>query len=172
MNAPNRIGSGGHKPRQDRRRVLIPARMKQGLSWTDVCIRNMSSRGLLLQGRSPPSPGSYVEIRRDNHIIVARVIWSNQNEFGAHAQDFLPIDQIIRGPEGAISAGDSRNEHQAERRAVPRPSFDRSHEASRQLSSVMQYGFMIIVGLSLAIATVSSVRKALISPLAIASANL
>jgi hypothetical protein len=171
MHASNRSAAGHFKPRQDRRRVLIPARMKQGVSWTDVCIRNLSSRGLLLQGRCPPRPGTYVEVRRGNHIIVARVIWTKELEFGAQTQDLLSMEQIIRAPEQATSAANPAGGH-TERRAAPRPSPNRSHEASRQLSSLMQYGFMIAVSVSLAAAAVAAVRNAVASPLSIVAANL
>ena len=171
MHASNRIGAGHHKPRSDRRRVLIPARMKQGVGWTDVCIRNMSSRGLLLQAPSPPRPGSYVEVRRGGHVIVARVIWTKEQEFGAQAQDALSIDQIVRGRDATSAVGDT-NKGPVDRRATSRPSFERSHEASRHLSSVMQYGFMIAVSLSLVWAAVAAVRGAFGSPMAIAAANL
>jgi hypothetical protein len=172
MYASNRTGAGQLKARQDRRRVLIPARMKQGVGWTDVCIRNISPRGLLLQGQSPPRPGSYVEVRRGSYIIVARVVWTKDQEFGAHAQDLLPIEQIIRGPAQTTSGAGHTNEVPVERRSAPRPSFERSHEASRHLSSLMQYGFTVMVSLSLAGAAVAAVRDALPKPLAAAAAHL
>jgi hypothetical protein len=83
MHASNRNGVGQLKARQERRRVLIPARIKQGAGWTDVCIRNLSPRGLLLHGQSPPRPGSYVEVRRGSYIIVAR-------EYGLRTRSSVP----------------------------------------------------------------------------------
>jgi hypothetical protein len=146
--------------------------MKQGMSWSDVCIRNMSSRGLLLQGQSPPRPGSYVEVRRGSHIIVARVVWTKDQEFGARAQDLLPIEQIVRGPERTASGVGRADQDPTERPTAARQGFELSHEASRHFSSLMQYGFMVVVSLSVAGAAVSAVRTALEAPLTIVAANL
>jgi hypothetical protein len=141
------------------------------VGWSDICIRNLSARGLLLQGPSPPSPGSYVEVRRGCHIIVARVVWANEQQFGAQAQDLLPIDQIILGADGVPAAAGATNESQVDRRTAPRPDFERSHDASRHLSSAMQFGFMLVVSATLATATYAAVSDALVNPLRIAAAS-
>jgi hypothetical protein len=54
-------------------KVLVKARMRNGNAWSDVCLVNLSSRGAGLQCATPPSAGSYVEIKRgSNVVIVAR----------------------------------------------------------------------------------------------------
>ena len=158
-----------HKPREVRRRVLVPARMKQGVTWTDVCIRNMSSRGLHLQVSSPPKPGTYVELRRGDHVIVARVIWSREQECGAQTQDLLPIDQIIQNRASTSSPVSSVGP--VDRRAMPRTTTQ-AHELSRQLSSGIQFGFIVLIGLSLAGAAVAAVKEALAVPMAVVAAKL
>lgn len=52
------------KPRELRRKVLISARMRTGASWGDVCLLNLSSRGVLAQAAVPPPKGAYIEVRR------------------------------------------------------------------------------------------------------------
>ena len=174
MDGRSGTGAQFHKPREARRRVLIPARMKQGMNWTDVCIHNVSPHGLLLRGRLPPSPGSYVEFRRGCHIIIARVIWVNEQDFGAKTQDVLPIDQIIREPnrEASPAIGNS-DVNRVERRGLPHTrSVVRSHEASRRRSSAIQFCFMIVVGGSFAAAVGAAVWDALTGPLAVAISHL
>ena len=166
---------GAQKPRETRRRVLIPARMKQGVSWADVCIRNMSSRDLFVQGRSAPRPGSYVEVRRGAHVIVARVIWSTEQEFGAQTQDLLRIDEIIQEPNrtNAPPPSGAGSSQQFERRAVPRAkTTQQAHELSRHLSSVMQFGFLVAVSLSFAGAAVAAVQDVFANPLKVVTASL
>jgi len=140
--------------------------LKQGVSWADICIRNMSSRGLLVQGRSPPDPGTYVEVRRGEHIIVARVVWSNGQEFGLQTQDQLHIDAILQDPNGANGATVTGAGERVERRAVPRtPTSQQAHDFSRHLASAMQFGFLLVLSLSLAGVAFAAVRDALATPL-------
>ena len=37
------------RPRELRRRVILPARLRTGADWSDTCMLNISSRGLLIQ---------------------------------------------------------------------------------------------------------------------------
>ena len=45
--------------------------MRSGASWHDVCILNLSLHGAGIQALEPPARGSYVEIRRGSHVIIA-----------------------------------------------------------------------------------------------------
>jgi hypothetical protein len=144
-----------------RRKVLIPARMKHGVGWSDVCIRDISSKGMLVQAGSPPGRGAYVEIRRGAHIIVAKVAWSQERQFGLTTQDLLPIDAIIQNPQGGSfgrSAG-AGPAVQVERRASARTTAQ-SHALSRHTSSLMQYGFMLVLALAGAVAVMGFLRDA------------
>ena len=42
------------KPRETRQKVVLPARMRAGAGAVDVCIRDVSSRGMLIQAGVPP----------------------------------------------------------------------------------------------------------------------
>ena len=148
------------KRRYTRRKVLIPARMKHDAGWSDVCIRDISTRGMLVQGAAPPKRGAYVELRRSAHVIVAKVTWVQERQFGLSTQDALPIESIIN-PE---AAGFGRSQAagaavQVERRAAPR-SAAQSHASSRHISGMMQYGFVIVIAVCLAIALLGFVRDA------------
>ena len=52
------------RPRELRRRVVIPARLRTGAQWTDACILNISSRGLLIRTARPVPEGSFVDVRK------------------------------------------------------------------------------------------------------------
>ncbi|HET9458509.1 MAG TPA: PilZ domain-containing protein [Sphingomicrobium sp.] len=87
------------KPREERRSVVLPARMRAGGGWDDVCILNLSQRGLMIHSSSPAQPGSYVEIRRGAQEIVARVVWRTNNRMGLLSQRRLQVAQVISGKE-------------------------------------------------------------------------
>ena len=73
--------------------------MRMGAVWRDASILDLSSRGLMIQAGEPLPGGSYVELRRGRHLIVARVIWSDDRRSGLRTQDVLPTDAIIAEPE-------------------------------------------------------------------------
>jgi hypothetical protein len=162
------------KRRHTRRKVLIPARMKHGAGWADICIRDISSRGMLVQGNSPPQRGSYVEVRRGAHIIIGKVAWAQERQFGLATQDVLPIDAIIRNPQAAGFGGAqaASSTVQQERRSAARKPAQQSHALSRQMSSLMQYGFMIMLALFFAVTFVGYVRDAFAGSLGSVAAGL
>lgn len=88
------LSGRSHKPRELRRRVIVPARLRQGIGWSDVSILNVSSRGLLIQAARPLEPGSHVELRKGRHVIKARVVWRDAARAGLQADDRLPVEEI------------------------------------------------------------------------------
>jgi hypothetical protein len=113
--------------------VLIRARMRLTTFWCDVCIVNISSRGLQLQAARPPQRGAFVEIRRGPHVIIGWVAWAKQHRFGIKAQDVLFVDAIIAEP-GDHEAQRGPVAHvPAERRAARRkpPPADRNRTMGR-----------------------------------------
>ena len=115
---PARSLGGGptlKKAREERLKVLLRARMLIGASWTEVCIVNITSRGLGLQAANPPRRGEYVEIRRGAHVIIGRVAWSGAHRFGIAAQGMMPVYSIINEPDRQVL-----DPEKVERRAAPR----------------------------------------------------
>lgn len=83
------------RPRELRRRVVLPARLRSGAQWSDACILNISSRGLMIQaGRAGPE-GTLVELRRGNLVIIAHVVWRDGARAGLATDDRLPVDEIL-----------------------------------------------------------------------------
>ncbi len=143
------------KPREDRRKVMLSARMRSGASWHDACILNMSSRGLMLQTAARTERGAYLEVRRGPHVIVARVIWTGQQRVGLKAQDRLSIEAIVT--EQAKTGGP---ETLVERRTAPRPRQDPAVR-SRQLSRMMQAVTLGGLGIAAAVIAVAGIQEAL-----------
>lgn len=143
------------KPREDRRKVMLSARMRSGASWHDACILNMSSRGLMLQTSARTERGAYLEVRRGPHVIVARVIWTGQQRVGLKAQDRLSVDAIVT--EQAKTGGP---ETLVERRTAPRPRQDPAVR-SRQLSRMMQAVTLGGLGIAAAVIAVAGIQEAL-----------
>lgn len=168
----------GMKPREPRVKVIIKARMRLDGVWADVCIRDISSRGLLLQAASAPSRNSYVEIYRGRHVIVARVVWTKDERFGVQTQDRLNIDAVIEEPD--LSGIEFRKARAAsptfERRSAPRPpSADDLRwkaERSRHLSKAAEFACLGALGASAAFLIFEGFYDAVAEPMATVSANL
>jgi hypothetical protein len=154
------------RPRELRRRVVLPARIRHGASWSDACILNMSSRGLLIHTSRPAPAGAEIELRRGEHMIVARVMWRDGAKAGLQADDRLPVEDIMTFGQAQglqLTAGGGR----VERRVQPR--LDERH---RWRAKALEFAGVITVGVSLASAAVLLVEEAFARPLAAVQAAL
>jgi hypothetical protein len=166
------------KPREPRTKVIIKARMRLDGVWADVCIRDISSRGLLVQAASAPARNSYVEIYRGRQVIVARVVWTKDERFGVQTQDRLDIDAVIQEPDlSGINYRKARVDSPTfERRTVPRqPSAQDLRwraERSRHLSRAAEFACIGALTASAAILIFGGLSRSFAEPLAAVSASL
>jgi PilZ domain len=161
---PGRKSSPLEKPRELRRRVIVPARLRHGSSWTDACILNISSRGLLIHTGRPLSRGAEVEIRRGEHVIVARVVWRDGGRAGLRADERVPVEDIVtlgRSPSLQLTAATG------ERRKHPR-----GQEGSRDRARMIEFAGVVAIAAALAVAGLMMVQAAFARPLAVAGAAL
>lgn len=132
------------KAREDRHSVLIRARMRAGGPALDVCVRNVSSRGMLLQANDVPAQGTYVEILLPDTVVVGRVMWTSERRFGIRARDRIPLHKLINGHArrpGAAAA--------APQRAAPSKAA-RGKASARSVGQSMQFVFLVACGVAAA----------------------
>ena len=160
----SRTSSSRQRPRELRRRVLVPARLRHGSSWSDACILNVSSRGLMIHTGRPISHGSKVEVRRGDHVIVARVVWRDGGRAGLRTEDRVPVEDIVtlgQSPNLRLTAT------KGERRKHPRPG-----DHSRLRGRLVEFGGVVLSAAALTGAGLSMVDAAFARPLAAVSAAL
>ena len=148
------------RPRELRRRVLLPARMRMDSSWCDACILNISSRGLMIHVGGGAPNGDTVELRRGHHVIVARVVWRDGSRAGLHSDDRLPVEEILslsQAPALQLTAAGAF----VDRRKQPR----REHEHSRWRARWLEFASVTVVGAGLAATVFSIVESALSKPM-------
>jgi hypothetical protein len=158
------------KPREPRQKVLIDARLRHDCGWSDARIVNLSSRGMLVRVAQAPARGSYVEIYRGPHRIVARVVWAQQDQFGAQAQDPITVDAIATGKEAeppvlANISSDRRFRRRAETAAE-------KHERSRRRSRRMEFLAVTAIGCAAAFLAFDTIDEMLSKPLKAVAAAL
>jgi hypothetical protein len=144
--------------------VVVPARLRHGASWSDACILNISSRGLMIHTGRPVTRGSEVEIRRGDHVIVARVMWREGGKAGLQAEDRVPLEEIV-------TLGHSQA-HQLTATSGERRKRTRPDDKSRLQARAIQFAGVAIIAASLASAGLFMVEEAFARPMALISASL
>ena len=153
-----------HKPRELRRRVVVPARLRHGASWSDACILNISSRGLMIHSGRPMVEGTQVEVRRGDHVILARVMWRDGGRAGLRAEERVPVEEIMtlgQSPSLQLTAANR------ERRKHPRAA-----DRSRLRGRAIEFAGVLTIAASLAGAALVIIEQAFARPLALVSAAL
>ena len=156
--------SRNQKPRELRRRVIVPARLRHGATWSDTCILNVSSRGLLIHTGRPIRGGNEVELRRGDHMILARVVWRDGARAGLRALERVPVEEIVllgraRAPEAPASTGDRRR-------------HPRSQQSSRLRGRTMEFAGVLGIVACLAAAGATMADAALARPLTLVTSAL
>lgn len=149
---------GGMRPRETRTTVLIPARIRAGGTWLDVRIRNVSSRGLMLEVRSPLERGTYLEIARTHLRIAGRVVWTESGRCGIQTRDDIDFVSLTDDSQGTPAAAELPMKVASPASARIRERGDRS----RMLGRLMEFA-AIIACLAGGAGTLSHVAYAQIS---------
>lgn len=136
MQAPGGIDRG------PRRKVLIRARMRANGPPADICIRDVSRRGMLLQSHAPPPRGTYVEIAQAGLPIVGQVVWSKERRFGISTRDIIDVAALI--DDGKPIEDDKIVETSRDDRLLA-AYRDRGHtyDSSRSSGNTMQFAFIV-----------------------------
>ncbi|HUG46064.1 MAG TPA: PilZ domain-containing protein [Sphingomicrobium sp.] len=151
-----KASSYGLKPREERRRTMLRARMRSSAGWSDACILNVSSRGLLVYSDGAADPGSLVEVRRGGQLVVAKVVWRKNQRIGLRSTDELHVESLVSDEIAAAAAKGCAGSVRIEMRRRPREP-DRSRESGR----AMEFVSLVAVGMALAGLVAASVMQAL-----------
>lgn len=148
------------RPRELRRRVMLPARMRLDSSWCDACILNISSRGMMVHVGRGAAAGQAVEIRRGEHVIRARVMWRDGSRAGLQTDDRVPVEEILslsQAPALRLTASGDKVERRRETR--------RDHANSRIRARAFEFASIAIVGGAFAVAIFDVVSEAFARPM-------
>lgn len=103
------------KEREARHDVQLPARLRGDDSWSDVCIRNVSSHGMMLLIGNPPERGTYIEVRRGNAVVIGRVMWVSAGRCGLRTKERISVAELTmaNAPLADTRSGDRRAQARA-----------------------------------------------------------
>jgi len=143
---------------------MVSARLRHGASWSDACILNISTRGLMIQTGRPVQNGAEVELRRGNYVIVATVMWRDGGHAGLHSEVPVPVEDILTlGQSPALQLTAVRGERRQQRRG---------EDSSRLCGSAIEFAGVAVIAVSLAGAGLVMVEQAFARPLAIVETAL
>jgi hypothetical protein len=143
------------KARPTRHDVKISARMKGGVAASNASILNASGRGLALHSATPPKRGDYVELRAGEHLMVARVVWVQDEYFGVQTQAAVPAGVLP-----SVVSNDGRFGSPVAVSVVRRPPRD-IFEESRNLANRLQFAFIIVISALAGILAFALIERAL-----------
>ena len=159
-------GVGQVRRKEPRRKVLIEARLRDGTDWDSVHITDVSPRGLGMRAPRAPQRGSYIEVCRGPHRIIARVVWAERESFGVQAQDVIAFDAIAASAEAAPQPANDR-------RLKPRePSLDEQEQGSRRWSRRLEFAALTLFACSAAFLAFETISETLSRPLDLVAARL
>jgi hypothetical protein len=134
--------------------------MRAVCGWSDACILNVSSRGLLINAPAvSATKGSTIELWHGDRVIVATVVWRKGSRAGLQTDDRVPVDDIL-----ALSS-----EKTAQLTAAPWPTADRrrkprKNDDNRVRGRRLEFVATFLIGASLAGSAALMVEEALARP--------
>jgi len=93
----NRRGTVNQIPREPRKSLMLAATLDAGGVSLPVRIRNMSTRGAMIDGAHLPSPGTMVRLARLSLAASAIVIWRLDGRCGLKLADPVVPDEWVAG---------------------------------------------------------------------------
>lgn len=133
----------------------------------DGCVRNVSTRGMMITADTNLKVGSYVDIRRGTLAITGRVAWISGRRFGVRTQDSISVEVLVGEP--VLKQRPSSDQPAGERRSLTRDergkiAADRA-DRSRRLSSSLQYACVALAAVCFAAFAALQVYHSLALPL-------
>jgi hypothetical protein len=129
------------RPRDARHSVLIRGRMRADGPFVDVCIRNVSRNGMMLQAPQAPRRGTFVEIRLPEDVVVGQVIWASERRFGIKTRDRVPVSSLLGKPTLVERSGSGGG---APRMAMASGAAARAHSHARASGRSMEFVFLAL----------------------------
>lgn len=139
----------------------MPARLRSSVGWTDACILNISSRGLMIHSSLAGPQGSVVELWRGDHVIVARVMWQDGARAGLQTDERLAVEDIMSLSSSAAMSLTAAQAVSTDRRALPRDERDRKLQGR-----MFEFVSVVLIGCTLAASAYGMVEQALATPMA------
>jgi hypothetical protein len=130
------------KAREKRHDVVLRARLQTDGPFVDVCIRNISSRGMMLESPNPPRVGEFVELF-GTVTAVGQVRWTDGVSFGIATRDRVNVPLILGRPEGKPQPVVPKA-----KASIRRKDYVEAAEGSRRIGRAIDFIFVALATVS------------------------
>jgi hypothetical protein len=141
---------------------MLRARLRAACGWSDACILNVSSRGLLINtAGTSTNKGTTIELWHGERVIVATVVWRQGSRAGLQSDSRIPVEEILalgKAPSLQLTAGAWPH---IDRRRRPR-----TDDENRLRGRAIEFAIIGMVAALLSVAAFALVHEALAGPLA------
>ena len=155
-----------HKPRELRRRVLIPAQVRVDGVWSAAHILNLSSRGMMIRTLGPIDKGTELQIRQSDQLINATVMWRHGTCAGLKVVERIAVEQIMS------ESGDPALQLTASAPAQGERARRRPPVEARIRARFVQFAALTLFAATLAGLAAVTAQKAMAQPFAAVQAAL
>ena len=137
--------NAGLTHRGERRKVLVRARLRGHGAPVDVCIRDVSTRGMLIQAGNPPLPGGIIEVGGGGLPIVGQVVWAKDRRFGVSTRETLYPESFVEdfgNPNAPYRGASAATRTRAGWRSKGKKA---GYDGSRAAGGLMQYAAAVLL---------------------------
>ncbi len=130
---------------EPRVRAMVRARLRDDAGERDVCIIDVSTRGVLATAARPPKRGEIVEIAVGNNFLAGQVKWASERRFGLSLQERVSVAAMVEGGKQAVAL--ARSSSVAKRRTGLWQALTSNPE---MMGRAVQLGMLLAVALGAA----------------------
>lgn len=152
------------KQREPRQAVMISARVRISNVWVDTQIRNVSSKGMMIDLETPLPRGAYVEIARKEWRTAGRVAWFGDGCCGLQTQDRVRLAELASKTGRTMRASD-----------LPAALLERKRDplcSSRSFGRMLEMGAVVAAVAGFALFLADSLHQSLAGTVGKVVANL
>lgn len=137
---------GCQKPREERRKTILRARLRSDHGWSDVTIGNVSSRGLMLHCATSLPRNSFIEVRHRSVCVVGRIVWSQGVKCGVRTQDAVDISALLSQACAEMPRAQEERRGAPRKKAIAPPA--ETAVASRRFARAFDWAIMVVAGIT------------------------
>jgi len=89
---------GGERARaESRTRATVRAHIRDSLGRREICVIDISTRGMLATAARPPARGEFVELTIGMNKLAGQVVWASERRFGVTLRERVSVSAVAEG---------------------------------------------------------------------------
>ena len=89
--------AGERKRVEQRTRATVRAHMRDSLGSREICVIDISTRGMLATAARPPKRGDFIELTIGMNKLAGQVAWASERRFGVTLRERVSVSAVAEG---------------------------------------------------------------------------